>query len=110
LARVGTSRSGAPRRPAPCGEQRLLEQILGVLRRADDPVDVQPQLTPVRVSQLAECVLVAGARTDQGLLGHARIRSLTLPFAAITGNDLGPHAIRRSVLIAADASINATTK
>ena len=58
---------------APRGEQRLLEQVLGVLRRADDPVDVQLELAPVGVGQLAERVLVAGARTGEGLLGHARI-------------------------------------
>jgi hypothetical protein len=39
---------------APGGEQRLLKQVLGVLRRPDDPVDVQLELTPVRVGQLAE--------------------------------------------------------
>ena len=67
---------------APRGEQRLLQQVLGVLRRADDPVDVQLQLTPVGVGQLAERVLVAGARTGEGLLGHARILAPTLPFTA----------------------------
>ena len=54
-------------------EQRLLEQVLGVLGRPDDPVDVQLELTPVWVGQLAERVLVAGTRTGEGLLGHARI-------------------------------------
>ena len=67
---------------APGGQQRLLQQVLGVLRRADDPVDVQLQLTPVGVGQLAERVLVAGARPGEGLLGHARILAPTLPFAA----------------------------
>ena len=57
---------------APRGEQRLLEQVLGVLRRADDPVDVQLELTPVRVGQRAERGLVAArARAP----GSARSRS-----------------------------------
>ena len=76
---------------APRGEQRLLEQVLGVLRRADDPVDVQLELAPVGVGQLAERLLVAGARTSQDLLGrarHARILASTLPFAATTTSDV----------------------
>ena len=59
------------------------------MHRADDPVDVQLQLTPVGVGELAERVLVAGARTDERLLGHARILAPALPFAAITGTDVG---------------------
>jgi hypothetical protein len=73
-----------------------LEQVLGVLGRADDPVDVQLQLTPVRVGQLAERVLVAGARTGDGLLGHARILAPARRFAAITIYDVG--AARNSPL------------
>src|SRR5439155_18252337 len=53
---------------APGREQRLLEQVLGVLRRADDPVDVQLQLTPVGVGQLAERALVSRAGAREGLL------------------------------------------
>src|SRR5215469_6038812 len=53
------------RKPAPGGEQRLLEQVLGVLSRANDPVDVQLQLTPVGLRQFAERILVAGARTGE---------------------------------------------
>jgi hypothetical protein len=66
------------------------------LRGADDPVDVQLELTPVGVGQFAERVLVAGARTGERLLGHARIVALNLPFAAITSNDVG--AARNSPL------------
>jgi hypothetical protein len=51
---------------APRCEQRLLEQILGVLRGADDPVGVQFELAPVGIGQLAERVLVAGARAAVG--------------------------------------------
>jgi hypothetical protein len=50
-----------------------LEQILCVLRRAHDPVDVQLQLAPVGIGEVAERLLVAGARTGEGLLGHRRI-------------------------------------
>jgi hypothetical protein len=64
----------------PRGEQRLLQQILGILRRADDPVDVQLELTTVGVGQVAERVLVAGARASEGLLGHARILAPTISF------------------------------
>ena len=83
-------------KPAPSGEQRLLEQVLGVLRRPDDPVDVHLELTPVGVGQLAERVLVAGAGTGEGLLGHARILAPVCPFAAITTYDVG--AARNSSL------------
>jgi hypothetical protein len=65
---------------APCGEQRLLKQVLGVLHRADDSVDVELELTPIGVGQLAERGLVAGARTGEGLLGHARILAPVRPF------------------------------
>ena len=73
-----------------------MKQILGVLRRPDDPVDVQLELTPVRVGQLAERVLVAGARAGEGLLGHARILSPALPLTVITSRDVG--AARNSSL------------
>ncbi len=62
-----------PPEAAPRREQRLLEQVLGVLGRADDPVDVQLELTLVGAGQLAERVLVARAGTGEGRLGHARI-------------------------------------
>ena len=56
----------------PRGEEGLLEQVLRVLDRPDDPVDVQLELTPVRVGQLAECILVAGACTCEHLVGLAQ--------------------------------------
>ena len=73
-----------------------MEQVLGVLYRADDPIDVKLQLTPVRIGQLAERFFVAATRTGEGLLGHARILALTLPFIGLTSNDVG--AARNSPL------------
>jgi hypothetical protein len=46
--------------PAPGGQQRLLERVLGVLGGAEDPVAVNLQLVPVRVDKLPERFLVAG--------------------------------------------------
>src|SRR5215217_1655729 len=63
------ARSSNRSSPRHCGEQRLLEQVLGVLGRADDPVDVELELAPVGVGQLAKRVLVAGARTVEGERG-----------------------------------------
>jgi hypothetical protein len=45
--------------PAPGGEQRLLDEILGVLHRAEHPVAVQLELAPVRFDQRRERALVA---------------------------------------------------
>src|SRR5437763_636168 len=45
---------------APRGEQRLLEEILGVMRRPDDPVDVQLELVAIRVREIAKLALLAG--------------------------------------------------
>ncbi len=73
-----------------------MEQVLGVLCRPDDPVDVQLELTPVGVGQFAERVLVAGTRAGQGLIAHARILAPARPFAVITSNDVG--AARNSPL------------
>ena len=87
------------REPAPGGEQRLLKQVLGVLRRPDDPVDVQLELTPVRVGQLSERRLVARARMLQRLLGHVRILS-----SVITRTTTARLEIRRSISREPDAS------
>src|SRR3954465_15070990 len=72
---------------APRGQQSLLEQVLGVLRRADDAIDVRLELTPERVGQLAERRLVAGACMRQGLLGHSRILSSPLAASRIARSD-----------------------
>jgi hypothetical protein len=59
--------------PAPGGQQRFLQQVLGVLQRADDPVAVHLQLVPVRVGQLPKRLLVARPSTRERLLRHRRI-------------------------------------
>jgi hypothetical protein len=66
---------------APGRQERLLEQILGVLHRSEDPVAVQLQLAPVGVDELAERVLVPGAGAGEDLLAHHRILTAPLPFA-----------------------------
>ncbi len=85
-----------------------MEQVLGVLRRADDPVDVHLELTPVRVGQLAERILVASACTREHLVGHARILAPTVPFTRITAMTSARPEIRRSISLAANASTHAT--
>ena len=59
--------------PSPRREQRLLQRVLGVLDRAEDPVAVDVQLRPVGLDQLAERVLVAGLRQRDELRAHAHI-------------------------------------
>ena len=86
-----------------------MEQVLGVLCRADDPVDVQLQLTPVGVGQLAERGLVAGARAGKGLLGHVRILAAARPFMRIQVMTPCGLEIRRSVFVRANASIGMDT-
>src|SRR5205823_10562957 len=94
----GTHRRASfePRKTTPRGEQSLLEQVLGVLYRAHDPIDVQLQLTPIRIGQLAERVFVAATCMGEGLVGHVRILALALPFIRLTSNDVG--AARNSPL------------
>ena len=69
---------------AESGEEGLLQQVLRVVDRPDDPVDVDLELTPVRVGQLAERILIASACTREHLVGHARILAPTVPFTRIT--------------------------
>ncbi len=100
--RYSQTRMGRPAlellKAAPRSEQRLLQQVLSVLSRADDPVDVQLQLTPVGVDQLAERVLVASVRTGEDLLGHARILAQAVPFIRTRLMTSGRLETRRSIL------------
>jgi hypothetical protein len=54
----------------PGGQHRLLEHVLGVGRRAEDPVAVDLQLPSVPVHQLPECVAVALPGPAHQLCGH----------------------------------------
>jgi hypothetical protein len=64
--------------PPPGGEQRLLDQVLGVLDRAEDAITVDLQLAAVRIGQLPEGVLVAAA----GALERGVDHRLILPTSA----------------------------
>src|SRR6185437_6390875 len=69
----GTQRGTAlePGQAAPGGQQGFLQQILGVLDRAEDAVAVHLKLAPVGLDQLAERLPVARAGLVQQLLaGH----------------------------------------
>src|SRR5262249_61675838 len=68
----------------------------GVLGGPVDTVEARLELTPVEVGELAERVLVAGARTDEGLVGHARILAPSLPSTFITSTDVA--VVRNSPL------------
>ena len=95
-------------KPAPRCEKGLLDQVLGILDRPDDPVNVNLKLTPVRVGQFTERILLAGACTLEGLVAHARILAPTVPFVRITVMTPGRPEIRRSISLAANASTDAT--
>src|SRR4051794_13016788 len=73
----------SPRSPA-SGEQRLLEDVLGVLHRPQHPVAVDQQLATVRVGQPGERLGVArlGAGQQMGAEGHRSIPPAASPRAA----------------------------
>ena len=50
---------------SPGAEHRLLERVVGVVQRAEDPVAVPVQLLPMRRSQPHERLLVAGLGGDE---------------------------------------------
>src|SRR5437588_2800962 len=105
LVQPGTDRRAGfeALKATPSGEDGLLEQVLRVVDRPDDPVDVDLELTPVRVGQLAERILLASASTREHLVGHARILTPAGPFTAITVMTSARRAIRRSISLAAHA-------
>jgi hypothetical protein len=51
------------REAPPSGQQRLLDHVLCVLHRAEDPIAVHLQLAPQGLGELAKRLLVAGARS-----------------------------------------------
>src|SRR5262249_50698457 len=61
------------RESLPRGHQRLLQRVLGVLCRAEDPIAVNVQLPPLRGNELAKRLLVAGLRADDQIRCHCSI-------------------------------------
>jgi hypothetical protein len=59
-----------PGQAAPRRQQRFLQDVLGVLHRAEDPVAVQLKFAAVGVGQLAERAVVPAPRPLQRRLGH----------------------------------------
>jgi hypothetical protein len=57
----------------PGRQQRLLEQVLGVGQRAQDPVAVHLQFAAMRLDQLAKRRTVPGSGTREQLGGHLLI-------------------------------------
>src|SRR5437764_617408 len=82
--------------------------LVRVVDRPYDPVDMHLELTPVRVGQLAERILVASACAREDLVGHARILAPIVPFTRITVMTSARPEIRRSISLAANASTHAT--
>src|SRR5215831_3035817 len=67
--------------PPPRREHRLLQRVLGILGRAEDPVAVHLQLVPVRPGELAERIGVPRSRPGHQVGGHhAVLASLFLRF------------------------------
>ena len=71
---------------APGAHQRLLDDVLGVLGRAEHPVGVHLERAPVRLDQLAKRALVAGLRERE----HPR---LVVGFEGGRGQGVGSRAI-----------------
>jgi len=65
-----------PSNAAPRCQQSLLDEIFGVLDRADDPVAVDLELATVRIDELSEGSLVPGARSLEQVRGCVSIRRL----------------------------------
>jgi hypothetical protein len=64
-----------PGQAAPGRQQRLLQDVLGVLHRTEDAVAVHPKLVAVRLGQRPERLAVAGARPRQQILGHRHVHA-----------------------------------
>ena len=58
-----------PAEPAPGSHHRLLQHVLGVGGRAEDPVAVHLEFAPERPGELGERLPVAGAGPGQQLPG-----------------------------------------
>ena len=99
--------------PAPGGEQRLLQQVLGVLHRAEHAVAVQLELAPVGVGELAKRVLVAcaargvGTSTLIALVGHQVAAQSHRSVLAEPGVDRVGHGKRRRTVRTSNAGSSA---
>src|SRR5438552_16418714 len=71
----------------PGRQQRLLQHVLSVLHRAEDPIAVELKLAPVGVGELAKRLLVALSCTHQQSLAHDEILASPVPLVAITSHD-----------------------
>jgi hypothetical protein len=63
----------------PGRQQRLLQHVLSVLHRAEDPIAVDLELVPVRVGEFAKGLLVALSCTRQQSLAHQAILAWPVP-------------------------------
>src|SRR5262249_32845601 len=63
----------APAQAPPGRQQRLLHRVLGVLRRAEEPVAVHLQLAPVGLDELTERLAVARPGPRQQIRAHQAI-------------------------------------
>ena len=73
---------------APCSKQRLLERVVGVVRRAEHPVAVGVELAAVRLDELAERMLVpAAGRLEQPQALRRRAAGAGAHPDEVTGRD-----------------------
>ena len=63
------------REATPCRQHRLLQHVLRIVQRAQDPIAVQVQLVTVRIGEVAKRLSIAGSGTAKGRLTHRRILS-----------------------------------
>ena len=66
----------------PSGQQLLLQRVLGVLQRTEQPVAVRLQLTPVRCDELTERVMVSGLRPFEQPCTHSHDHPVPVGCAA----------------------------
>ena len=72
-----------PSEALPCGHQRLLEDVLGVLEGSEHPVAVHLELPAVRLDQLLERLAVPGARPVDKVARH---RSTLAPRSSLSSS------------------------
>ena len=70
LTCCGAGRVAGPPRP----QERLLDRVLGLVKRGEHPIAVDVELAPVSLGEGRECGLPTGER-GRGLIGHAAASS-----------------------------------